>query len=81
MAVITSRHDAISCFLSADNLAAVDAMQTHLKGIKNIPRRLSTLRAGRGGVQEWTSLVKVRSTYVLHMRGIPMLTVIAVRIP
>lgn len=57
--VITARHDALSCFLSADNLAAVDAMQTHLKGIKNVPRRLATLRSGKGGIQEWTSLVKV----------------------
>ncbi|KAG8888308.1 MutS protein msh5 [Tulasnella sp. 332] len=56
--VITSRHDALSCFLSADNQAAVDAMQTHLKGIKNIPRALATLRGGRGGLKEWTSLVK-----------------------
>ncbi|KAG9034813.1 MutS protein msh5 [Tulasnella sp. JGI-2019a] len=58
MDIITSRHDALSCFLAADNLVAVDAMQAHLRGIKNIPRTLGTLRSGRGGLKEWTSLVK-----------------------
>ncbi|KAG2102216.1 DNA mismatch repair protein MutS [Suillus discolor] len=56
--VIAARHDAIDCFLHPENLAPASALQTHLKGIKNIPRILGLLRSGKAGVSDWQGLVK-----------------------
>ncbi|KIK45627.1 hypothetical protein CY34DRAFT_22463 [Suillus luteus UH-Slu-Lm8-n1] len=56
--VITARHDAIECFLHPENLAPASALQTHLKGIKNIPRILGLLQSGKAGVGDWQGLVK-----------------------
>ncbi|KAG2033757.1 muts domain V-domain-containing protein [Suillus americanus] len=56
--VIASRHDAIECFLHPENLAPASALQTHLKGIKNIPRILGLLQSGKAGVGDWQGLVK-----------------------
>lgn len=56
--VITARHDAIECFLHPENLAPASALQTHLKGIKNIPRILGLLQSGKAGVSDWQGLVK-----------------------
>jgi len=57
--VIAARHDAIECFLHPENLAPADALQTHLRGIKNIPRILGFLRLGKAGISDWQGLVKV----------------------
>lgn len=57
--VLTARHDAIECFLHAENLAPASALQTHLKGIKNIPRILGLLQSGKAGIGDWQGLVKV----------------------
>jgi DNA mismatch repair protein MSH5 len=57
--VLTARHDAIECFLHAENLAPASALQTHLKGIKNIPRILGFLQSGKAGIGDWQGLVKV----------------------
>ncbi|KAL4070005.1 DNA mismatch repair protein MutS [Scleroderma yunnanense] len=56
--VIQARHDAVECFLLPENTPAVDALQTHLKGIKNIPRTLGTLKSGKGTMNDWQALVK-----------------------
>ncbi|KAG1765597.1 DNA mismatch repair protein MutD [Suillus placidus] len=56
--VIAARHDAIECFLHPENLAPASALQTHLKGIKNIPRILGLLQSGKAGVGDWQGLVK-----------------------
>ena len=34
-------------------------MHSHLKGIKNVPRILGLLKAGRAKLSDWQSLVKV----------------------
>jgi len=57
--VITARHDAVACFLRPENLVTTAAMHSHLKGIKNVPRILGTIRCGKAGVGQWQGLVKV----------------------
>ncbi|OAX42862.1 hypothetical protein K503DRAFT_274375 [Rhizopogon vinicolor AM-OR11-026] len=52
-----ARHEAIECFLHQENLAPASALQTHLKGIKNIPRILGLLRSGKAGIGDWQGLV------------------------
>ncbi|KAH7919581.1 hypothetical protein BV22DRAFT_1108014 [Leucogyrophana mollusca] len=56
--VINARHDAIECFIHPENIAPTNALYTHLKGIKNVPRTLSQLRSGKAGVTEWQGIVK-----------------------
>jgi DNA mismatch repair protein MSH5 len=57
--VIAARHDAIECFLHPENLAPASALQTHLKGIRNIPKILGLLQSGKAGIGDWQGLVKV----------------------
>ena len=57
--VIQARHDAVECFLLPENSPAVDALQSHLKGITNIPRTLAALKSGKGTTNDWQALVKV----------------------
>jgi DNA mismatch repair protein MSH5 len=59
--VITARHDAIASFLRPENLITANTMHSHLKGIKNVPRILGTMRNGKAGIGEWQGLVKVRN--------------------
>ncbi|OJA09631.1 hypothetical protein AZE42_01410 [Rhizopogon vesiculosus] len=59
--VIIARHDAIECFLHQENLTPASALQTHLKGIKNIPRILGLLQSGKAGIGDWQGLVMVFS--------------------
>ncbi|KAF7798450.1 hypothetical protein EIP86_009671 [Pleurotus ostreatoroseus] len=56
--VINARHDAVACFMRPENIASSNAMQTHLKGIKNVPKILGTLRTGKAQVADWQGLVK-----------------------
>ncbi|KAL1722791.1 DNA mismatch repair protein MutS [Schizophyllum commune] len=56
--IITARHDAIDCFLSPDNNSPVRSMHGHLKGIKNVPRILATIKSGGATLVEWQGLVK-----------------------
>ncbi|KAJ7935731.1 DNA mismatch repair protein MutS [Mycena leptocephala] len=56
--VIKSRHDAVACFISPENLVPAYAMQGHLKGIKNVPRILELMRSGKAKVSDWQGLVK-----------------------
>jgi DNA mismatch repair protein MSH5 len=60
MSVIGARHEAISCFLRADNIGVSDAMHGHIKGLGNIARAIHMLKMGKGGLREWQALVKVR---------------------
>ena len=57
--VIHSRHDAVECFVRTENLALVNTMQTHLKGIKNVPKILAAMRTGKAQIADWQGLVKV----------------------
>lgn len=65
LSVISARHDAVACFLRPENLVTAGAMHAHLKGIKNIPRILGVMRAGRAKVSDWQGLVKVSTVYPL----------------
>ncbi|KAG9315778.1 DNA mismatch repair protein mutS [Chiua virens] len=56
--VLKARHDAVECFLRAENLPAVAALQSQLKGIANMPRILGVLRSGKGVISDWQALVK-----------------------
>ncbi|KZT18625.1 hypothetical protein NEOLEDRAFT_1159406 [Neolentinus lepideus HHB14362 ss-1] len=56
--VINARHDAVACFLRPENLVTADSMHNMLKGIKNVPKILATMKAGKGGISEWQGLVK-----------------------
>ncbi|KIL63255.1 hypothetical protein M378DRAFT_187097 [Amanita muscaria Koide BX008] len=56
--VIKARHDAVECFLRPENQVCVDQMRTHLKGIKNMPRILNTMKSGRAKLSDWQDLVK-----------------------
>ncbi|KAI0246737.1 DNA mismatch repair protein MutS [Lactifluus subvellereus] len=56
--VINSRHDAVECFTRPENLDIANVMHSQLGGIKNIPRILATLRAGKAVLADWQGLVK-----------------------
>ncbi|KAI9573599.1 DNA mismatch repair protein MutS [Boletus coccyginus] len=56
--VLQTRHDAVECFLRAENLPVVSALQSQLQGIANIPRTLGSLRSGKGKISDWQALVK-----------------------
>ncbi|KAJ3525628.1 hypothetical protein NM688_g8376 [Phlebia brevispora] len=56
--VIQARHDAVACFIRPENTSTATLMQTHLKGIKNVPKILGTLRTGKAQVADWQGLVK-----------------------
>ncbi|KAG8906610.1 MutS protein msh5 [Tulasnella sp. 403] len=56
--VIGSRHQALGCFTLADNVHVVSAAQTHLRGMKAIPRALLSLRNGKMNLKDWTTLFK-----------------------
>ncbi|KII86749.1 hypothetical protein PLICRDRAFT_164045 [Plicaturopsis crispa FD-325 SS-3] len=58
LSVINARHDALACFLRPENLVTSDVMHNHLKGIKNVPRIMCAMRAGKAGISEWQGLVK-----------------------
>lgn len=59
--VIQARHDAVACFLRPENLATSGVMHAQLKGVKNIPKILGVMKAGKGKVSDWQVLVKVCS--------------------
>lgn len=61
LSVIQERHNAVSCFILPENMAASEYLQSQLKGIRNIPRVLARLKAGKAKSNEWQALVKVSS--------------------
>ncbi|KAI9451401.1 DNA mismatch repair protein MutS [Russula earlei] len=56
--VIDARHDAVECFTRPENLDIASVMHSQLGGIKNIPRILSALKAGKANLANWQGLVK-----------------------
>ncbi|KAI0315802.1 muts domain V-domain-containing protein [Amylostereum chailletii] len=60
--VIAARHDAVACFTRPENLDTATDMHDHLKGIKNIPKILATMKTDRARIVEWQGLVK----FVFH---------------
>ena len=66
--VINARHEAVSCFVNPENVSIVSSMQTHLKGIKNVPKILAIMRTGKAQVADWQGLVTVRGYLSLELR-------------
>jgi DNA mismatch repair protein MSH5 len=64
--IINARHDAVECFTRPENIDIANVMHGQLKGIKNVPRVLAALRAGKAVLTDWQRLVKVRE---LRMGG------------
>ncbi|KAI9464933.1 DNA mismatch repair protein MutS [Lactarius psammicola] len=60
LTVINSRHDAVECFTRPENIDIANVMHGQLNGIKNVPRVLGALRAGKAVLTDWQGLVKVR---------------------
>ncbi|KAL9710968.1 hypothetical protein Ac2012v2_005508 [Leucoagaricus gongylophorus] len=58
MPVIKSRHGAVACFSKFENLISANAMHNHLKGIKNVPRILANMNAGKTKLSDWQALAK-----------------------
>jgi hypothetical protein len=58
--VIAARHAAVACFVDPDNITTAGDIQGHMSGIKNTPRAFKMLKSGRGKVQDWQGVVKVR---------------------
>ncbi|EMD39519.1 hypothetical protein CERSUDRAFT_111843 [Gelatoporia subvermispora B] len=80
--VIQARHDAVACFLRPENLATSGVMHAQLKGVKNIPKILGVMKAGKGKVSDWQVLVKFTFhalmlrdalTELNHTSGVPIL--------
>ncbi|KXN88301.1 hypothetical protein AN958_07760, partial [Leucoagaricus sp. SymC.cos] len=57
--VIKARHEAVACFSRSENLIAASGMHNHLKGIKNVPRILATMKAGKIKLSDWQALAKL----------------------
>jgi len=60
--LIKERHDAVECFTKPENQVPSDTIHAHLKGVKNLPRILSTMKSGRAKLSDWQALVKVMFT-------------------
>ncbi|KAK2465358.1 hypothetical protein APHAL10511_002712 [Amanita phalloides] len=58
LTVIKERHDAVECFMRPDNQVPASVIHAHLKGVKNMPRILSTMKSGRAKLPDWQALVK-----------------------
>jgi DNA mismatch repair protein MSH5 len=59
LTVISTRHDAVECFLRTENIGSANAMHGHLKGIKNVPKILAILKSGKGKLSDWQGVVRV----------------------
>ncbi|KAJ8463856.1 hypothetical protein ONZ51_g9983 [Trametes cubensis] len=58
LSVIKNRHDAVECFIRPDNTTTAMSMHGHLQGMKNIPKILVSMKAGKAKVSDWQGLVK-----------------------
>ncbi|KAF9452964.1 hypothetical protein P691DRAFT_659812 [Macrolepiota fuliginosa MF-IS2] len=58
LTVIKSRHEAVACFSRSENLIPANTMHNHLKGIKNLPRILTAMKAGKTKLSDWQALAK-----------------------
>ncbi|KAF8442923.1 DNA mismatch repair protein MutS [Boletus edulis BED1] len=62
--VLQARHDAIECFICAENLPVFGALQTQLRGIANIPKTLGLLRSGKGKFSDWQAIFTYHSAMI-----------------
>ncbi|EFI27157.1 mutS 5 family protein [Coprinopsis cinerea okayama7 len=58
ISTITSRQDAVACFMRPENITTANLMHNHLKGIKNMPKILKALTSGRAQLSDWQGFVK-----------------------
>lgn len=65
--VINARLDAVECFLRPENIVVSNSMHSHLQGIRNVPRILTAIRAGKARASEWQGVVKVRERCVVFV--------------
>ncbi|KAG8819348.1 MutS protein msh5 [Serendipita sp. 399] len=56
--IIQQRHEAISCFIEAENLALSEILHKHIGGLRGAPVALKRLRNGRATLQNWKSMVQ-----------------------
>ncbi|GAA5874385.1 hypothetical protein JCM8547_005384 [Rhodosporidiobolus lusitaniae] len=77
--VIKARQKAVECFLRSENQHITDAILSHFRLIKNVPRLLKTLSSGRGTLKDWQSVwqvlygaIMVRDALLslVHARGV-----------
>ncbi|GAA5852579.1 hypothetical protein JCM3766R1_005370 [Sporobolomyces carnicolor] len=54
--VIEERHETVAHLLRPENVAAADAIRSHLKSVKNANKALLALLSGRGKLREWSNL-------------------------
>ena len=59
LSTISKRHDAVECFSRPENLATVNLIHNHVKGLKNMPRILKALASGKAQLRDWQGFVKV----------------------
>ncbi|KAI0775544.1 DNA mismatch repair protein MutS [Trametes elegans] len=58
LSVINMRHEAMACFVRADNITTATSMHGHLQGTKNVPRILAAMKRGKAKVSDWQGIVK-----------------------
>ena len=67
--IISARHDAVECFIRAENLNISDTIHTHLKGLRNAPRCVGMIKAGKANVSDWQAVVKVGDEHLMYCNG------------
>lgn len=68
LATLSARHQAVECLASSANSAVADALISHLKGIKNIPRLVNALQRGGTQLSMWKGLFAF-CVKALHIRA------------
>ncbi|KAK7681540.1 hypothetical protein QCA50_015272 [Cerrena zonata] len=71
--VIAARHDAVDCFMRPDNVPIADSMHNHLNGMKNVPKMMNVLKAGKAKLSDWQGVVKFVFHSVLLNDALPEL--------
>ncbi|KAI0076331.1 hypothetical protein K474DRAFT_1708271 [Panus rudis PR-1116 ss-1] len=74
MATLSARHDAVECFMRPENSTLADTMHGHLLGIKNVPKTLAVLKAGKAKVSDWQAIVKLAFHTMMIHDSIPELS-------
>ncbi|ODN73698.1 hypothetical protein L202_07243 [Cryptococcus amylolentus CBS 6039] len=66
---IAHRHDAVALFSATENEYVVSSLRKIMKGVRNVPARVTRLQSGRGSYVEWKCLVDAL-TAALEIRGV-----------
>ncbi|PWN19665.1 hypothetical protein BCV69DRAFT_250376, partial [Microstroma glucosiphilum] len=68
LTILSARHQAVECLASSASSAVANALVSHLKGIKNIPRLVNTLQRGGTQLSMWKGLFAF-CVKTLHIRA------------